>query len=278
MRTIAVPSRIIAMSYELAPEVSEYYERGGEVSRLTTTPDGRLEFLRTQDILRRLLGLSPSTILDIGGATGAHAAWLTADGHQVTLVDPVASQVAVASANGIQGQVGDARDLPFGNGLFDAALLLGPLYHLLTEADRLRALEEAIRVVRPGGQVVAAAIGRFAPWLDKASKTRLSNDNDEPMLAEAHRTGRLRPRTYGSSGFTTAYVHRPEQLHNECTTAGLADVTVYAVEGAAWLMDSLGGQLDDPVATTKLLEGLRVIEREPSMLGASAHLLAVGRT
>ena len=60
--------------------------------------------------------------------------------------------------------------------------------------------------------------------------------------------------------------------------AGLADVTVYAVEGAAWLMDSLGGQLDDPVATTKLLEGLRVIEREPSMLGASAHLLAVGRT
>ena len=193
MRTIAVPSRIIAMSYELAPEVSEYYERGGEVSRLTTTPDGRLEFLRTQDILRRLLGPSPSTILDIGGATGAHAAWLTADGHQVTLVDPVASQVAVASANGIQGQVGDARDLPFGNGLFDAALLLGPLYHLLTEADRLRALEEAIRVVRPGGQVVAAAIGRFAPWLDKASKTRLSNDNDEPMLAEAHRTGRLRP-------------------------------------------------------------------------------------
>ena len=84
------------------------------MSRLTTTPDGRLEFLRTQDVLRRLLGPSPSTILDIGGATGAHAAWLTADGHQVTLVDPVASQVAVASANGIQGQVGDARDLPFG--------------------------------------------------------------------------------------------------------------------------------------------------------------------
>ena len=110
-------------------------------------------------------------------------------------------------------------------------------------------------MVRPGGQVVAAAIGRFAPWLDKASKTASATTTMNRCWPKPIGQVGYVPRTYGSSGFTTSYVHRPEQLHNECTTAGLADVTVYAVEGAAWLMDSLGGQLDDPVAHDQTARG-----------------------
>ncbi|MFD4325386.1 class I SAM-dependent methyltransferase [Nocardioides sp. NPDC058538] len=58
--------------------------------------------------------------------------------------------------------VGDARGLPFEEASLDVALLLGPLYHLAEREDRLRALGEAIRVVKPGGWVIAAAIPRLA--------------------------------------------------------------------------------------------------------------------
>ncbi|MGH8791970.1 MAG: class I SAM-dependent methyltransferase [Stackebrandtia sp.] len=265
--------------HALAPEVAEYYELGGEVTRLTESAGGRLEFLRTQDILRRLIGPQPAAVLDVGGATGVHARWLVEDGHAVVLVDPVASQVeAAARIDGVAAGVGDARDLSgFGEASFDVVLLLGPLYHLQTEAERRKALAEARRVARPGGLVVAAAIGRFAPWLDSLCRGSLAKAYNGPLLGEALATGQLRPREHGFDGFTTAYVHRPEQLAAEFAQAGLPEADVYAVEGPGWMIASLGEQLDDAVLGPKVLESLRGVEREPSLLGVSAHLLAASR-
>jgi ubiquinone/menaquinone biosynthesis C-methylase UbiE len=48
----------------------------------------------------------------------------------------------------------------------DVVLLLGPLYHLIEAADRRKALQEAYRVLVPGGLLFAAAISRFASALD----------------------------------------------------------------------------------------------------------------
>lgn len=264
------------MDYELRPEITEYYDRGGETTRLIESPSGKLEFLRTQDVLRRLIGPEPATVLDVGGATGIHARWLADDGHAVTLVDPVASQVAqAATIDGIEAIQGDARDLPVAEDSFDVVLLLGPLYHL-NAADRLTALNQARRAARPGGLIVAAAISRFAPWLDAACAGELSPAM-EPFLSEVTASGRILPREHGYRGFTTAYTHHPDELAGEFTEAGLPDVEVYGVEGSAWLLSSLGEHLDDPDRSTRLLAGLREVEREPSLSGASAHLLAAAR-
>ena len=70
------------------------------------------------------------------------------------------------SAGRVTAEVGDARDLPLADASFDAALVLGPLYHLTDRADRLRALAEVRRVVRPGGLIFVAAISRFASLFD----------------------------------------------------------------------------------------------------------------
>lgn len=119
-----------------------------EAVRLTTrSAQGRLEHARTQELVRELVPPG-SRVLDIGGATGIHALPLAADGYDVHLIDPVAAQIEAARAQGIRAAaVGDARDLPFGDAEFDAALLLGPLYHLAAPSDRLRALTEARRAV-----------------------------------------------------------------------------------------------------------------------------------
>ncbi|HEY3686886.1 MAG TPA: class I SAM-dependent methyltransferase, partial [Streptosporangiaceae bacterium] len=155
-----------------AAEIIAYYERGGETTRLSADT-GLLEFLRTQDVLRRLLPPPPAAVLDVGGGSGVHAAWLAADGHAVHLIDPVAAHVAQAAAlPGVTSEVGDARALPSGDAAAAAVLLLGPLYHLPDRADRVRALAEARRAVRPGGLVVAATINRLAAVHDMSRQDR----------------------------------------------------------------------------------------------------------
>lgn len=62
-----------------------------EDTRLTRSPHGRLEYLRTQELIRRWLPRPGASVLDVGGGTGAHAAWLASDGHTAHVVDPVPS-------------------------------------------------------------------------------------------------------------------------------------------------------------------------------------------
>jgi ubiquinone/menaquinone biosynthesis C-methylase UbiE len=150
-------------------DVVTHYESSLEEDRLSSGW-GALELVRTQEILRRHLPAPPARVLDVGGGTGVHADWLLADGYDVHLLDVTPRHVEQAldalGSRGLSANVGDARRLPFPAGSVDAVLVLGPLYHLQDRADRVRALEEARRVVRPDGVVAAAAISRFASLFD----------------------------------------------------------------------------------------------------------------
>src|SRR5690348_12992495 len=151
----------------LRPEILEYYQRGGERERLAGGGVGRLEYLRTLDVLTRILPPAPASVLDVGGATGVYASPLAELGYRVRVVDPVPEHVAEAARlPGVTAVVGDARQLPAPDAELDAVLLLGPLYHLQERADRVRVWREAARVVRPGGLVVGATISRFASLFD----------------------------------------------------------------------------------------------------------------
>jgi hypothetical protein len=77
--------------------------------------------------------------------------------------------------------------------------------------------------------------------------------------------------------FTTAYFHRPEDLHAELETAGFTDASVLGVEGPAWLLADFDERWDDAALRDDLLDVARRLEAEPSIVGASAHLLGVGR-
>src|SRR5215472_11479902 len=74
-----------------------YYDQGREASRLEGG-SGPLEFVRTQEILRRHLPRPPGFVLDVGGASGVHAAWLARDGYSVHVVDPIELHVEQARA------------------------------------------------------------------------------------------------------------------------------------------------------------------------------------
>ncbi|MGV9375222.1 class I SAM-dependent methyltransferase [Nonomuraea sp. NPDC003707] len=254
------------------PEVMGYYEQGGELTRLRRGRN-RLEYWRTRDVLRRVLPPAPARVLDVGGGTGAHAEWLAADGYEVELIDPVPLHVQEASAlPGVSARLGDARDLPVPSGRADAALLLGPLYHLPERADRVRALAEAKRAVRPGGSVVAAFISRYASVHDGVYRGGFVNEEYRTADYRGLETGvMISPRPRGFRG----YLHGLEEILDEFADAGLPRPDRYGLEGAFWLYGDVDDWLDDDERRELLLDAARRLESEPSLLGVSGHLLAV---
>jgi SAM-dependent methyltransferase len=137
-------------------ELHDYYARGEERGRLDEAV-GEVELERTREILLRHLPGPPAVVADIGGGPGRYALWLAGRGHRVEHRDLVALHVeqlraAAGGLDGIRTAVGDARQLDLGDASVDAVLLLGPLYHLPRRQDRVRALSEARRVVRPGAR------------------------------------------------------------------------------------------------------------------------------
>jgi SAM-dependent methyltransferase len=264
-----------------AEDMSAYYALGREQGRLSADPVGELEFARTKEIVRRHLPPPPAVIADIGGGPGAYSLWLAGLGYEVIHRDLMPLHVeqlrqAAAGYPLIETAVGDARDLDLPDGGADAVLLLGPLYHLDQRQDRLRALESAYRVLRPGGPVIAAAISRWAPRLDgvlRKRTDRLAPETDE-LLPAIERTGQLPP--LGPVLFT-AYLHRPAQLRSELTAAGFRAPALLAVEGPAFLLADLAERLADDADRRAVMDSIRAVERVPELLGVSPHLLAAAR-
>jgi ubiquinone/menaquinone biosynthesis C-methylase UbiE len=262
---------------QLAENIARFYgELYDEDARLTSSADGRLELMRTQELLRRFLPAAPARVLDVGGGTGVHARWLVQDGYHVDLVDPVPRHVQQA-ARVCDATLGDARKLAAADASYDVVQLLGPLYHLPDPQDRKQALAEAVRVLRPGGLLAAAAINRYASVFEHTAYAQLHRErltgSIASILATAVHDGRR--------GFTIAYFHRADELVGELEDAGLTDVRVFAVEGPAWsLLKAVEQQTGQPPGEdlfAAALTAARLAEPYPELLAAASHLLAVGR-
>jgi 2-polyprenyl-3-methyl-5-hydroxy-6-metoxy-1,4-benzoquinol methylase len=255
-------------------EIRNYYESGVESDRLEQGYS-RIEFTRTKELLARYLPSSPARILDVGGGPGVYAEWLADQGHEVRLIDATPLHVRQALDRGrdrFTAAQGDARSLDEAGTAYDVVLLLGPLYHLLERHDRLAALGEAHRVLRSDGLLIAAAISRFASLLDGLYGGYLGDAAFSAIVERDLVDGRHQPSTDGAA-FTTAYFHRPEELAAEIEEAEFAVEGVFGVEGPGWLL----ADREDAESQSNILRVARDLEQEPTVIGTSAHFLAVAR-
>ncbi len=263
------------MDPEILAHYTDHYDESLRLSEVN-----RLELMRTQEILSRYLPPLPAVVLDVGGGPGAYSSWLAGLGYEVHLIDPVEIHVQQALDRNPQpasARVGDARRLDEADATADAVLLMGPLYHLTERADRLRALEEARRVLRQGGPVFVAAITRFASAIDALYSGAMDDERFREIVDQDLETGvHLNP-TDDPRYFTTAYFHHADELVAEVEEAGFRGVEVLAVEGVAWAAADLEERLEDPAKREQVLNLLRRLEREPALMGASPHQLAVAR-
>ena len=138
-----------------------------EDSRLTRSRHGQLEYLTTMNYIHKFVPFT-SKILEVGAGTGRYSIALAMEGYDVTAVELVGNNLEILRRNAaglenITSYQGDAEDLSlFADNCFDAVLVLGPMYHLFEKAEQHRALDEAIRVSKPGGVIMAAFLSVYS--------------------------------------------------------------------------------------------------------------------
>lgn len=147
--------------------LNSFYDRAEEDTRLNKTWHGQLEYRTTMAYIHRYVS-EQSKVLEVGAGTGRYSIALAKEGIDVTAVELVESNLAVLRENSkglenIRSFRGDATDLGrFPDNTFDVTLSFGPMYHLYETAEVNRAIDEAIRVTRPGGVMLFAFLSVFA--------------------------------------------------------------------------------------------------------------------
>ena len=279
-----VMSESFESHFSLPPEFFEHYASGYEGQRLQSG-SSQIELARTQELVMRYVPPLPAVIFDVGGGPGAYACWLAKQGYEVHLVDATPLHVELAR-QASQGQpdaplasieVGDARSLKRSDESCDVVLMFGPLYHLTERVDRLTALHEAHRVLRSGGLLLAVGISRFTSALDGLRQGLFDDPAFTQIVERDLVEGQHRNPTNHPLYFTTAFFHHPKELQSEVEESGFLYERTLPVEGPLWLSHDVVANFSDQKRREQLLALARRLEEEPSLLGASAHLLVVAR-
>ncbi len=224
---------------------------------------------------------SQGAILEVGAATGRYTLKL-ARRYSVTAVDLSAALVERCRKDlvdkGLESRVrlvvADARDLSeVEERQFDAALLMGPLYHLVEEADRKVALKEASDRLRVGGVIFSAFISRFGALADliKGAPHWIEDKAHVRSLLERGR----RPDSYARGGFRGYFAH-PSEIAPMHEALGFETLVVAGVEPVIAADDESYNRLQ--AEQRRLwLDLLYEVSAERSVVGASRHLLYIGK-
>jgi S-adenosylmethionine-dependent methyltransferase len=259
--------------------VERYYDANAHAEWVRLDRD-RIEFAVTVRALDEYLPPPPARVLDIGGGPGRYAIELTRRGYDVTLADISEAELTLAAERAAEAGVtlsrvskADARDLKqFDDGAFDAVILMGPLYHLLEETDRRLSVEEAVRVTRTGGIVMATNITRYAAIRFWAKHNPMQVVDDRARYEQQAVTGK----TQNAPGFTDIYLMRPEELTALFAKTSVAHIVTIACEGVVSMIREKLNELDGEPWDYWVDLNYR-LAKDPDTHGLAEHLLYVGR-
>lgn len=241
----------------------------------------QLEYDLTWRFLTKYLP-DKASILEVGAATGRYTVGLAKRGHTLTAVDLSSALIEKCRENLLREKlenrvrlvVADARNLnQLGEAEFDAVLLMGPLYHLVAEADRQLALKQASSRLKPGGIIFSAFLSRFGVLADLI-KNMPQWIEDQVHVRSLLAHGK-RPDDYPRGGFRGYFAHASEMaaLHEGL---GFKTELVAGVEPVISADDQSYNKL--PGKQRELwLDLMTEISIEKSIIGASRHLLYIGR-
>ena len=250
--------------------IEKHYNKHPEDKRLQRR-HGIVEFETTMHHLRKFLKTN-DFILDIGAGTGRYTSALMAEGYKIKAVELVKRNIDVflkrePSADVVQG---DARNMPFiPDECADVTLLLGPLYHLIGDDEKVKALEEAKRVTKPEGVIfVAYLMNEYSILSYCFDEERIGDLRAKGLVDEDYHL-------HVQKGELYDYV-RMDDVNRLNELAGLERITAFSPDGAAdYMRTRLNNMSDESFA--HFIEYQKRISERPELLGAGSHIVDVVR-
>jgi len=248
--------------------VQEVYHRFDEDSRLSKSQAANVEFLTTVRYIEKYL-TPGAKILDVGAGTGAYSLYFARKGYAVSALELADANIAafrkkLTDTDPIDLVQGNALDLShYDRDSFDIVLLLGPLYHLHEETDKLRCIAQAKRVCKPGGKIFFGFISN-----DIVILTMQQCQEDYLMHGDYNKE------TFRLEDFPFVF-HTVDHCRALLGKAGIRICHAVAADGATELLQELVNSLDDASYQQYLRYHYYICEK-PEFLGMSNHLLFIG--
>ncbi len=255
-----------------------FYTKASEETRLNKGM-GVFEFERVKKLIEKHTSNSTIKIIDVGGGTGKYSAWLAQKGHHVHLVEPVPKHLTIAQnrasklKNKFSVHRGESQNLDFANNYADLIILHGPLYHLQNEEDRISTIQEAKRVVKKNGIILAFAINYTASTLVGLLNGLIHKKSFFEMCKTEITTGIHNQPNDFPWILPEAFYHNPSQLKAEFESQKLTHLNTYAIEGMAWLDKDFFTSIQNDHRKKTLIELIEITENDPHLLAYSPHIM-----
>lgn len=250
--------------------IEKHYNKHPEDLRLLRR-HGIVEFEVTMHHLHRFLQKG-QYVFDVGAGTGRYASALMAEGYQVKAVELVRRNIETflkrePTADVVQG---DARNMPFiDDDTADITLLLGPLYHLIGEEEKQKALKEAKRITKPGGLIFVAYLMN--------EYSILSYCFDEDRIGDLMAKGVVDKEFHIRADADELYDYiRIEDINRLNENAGLERVTIFSPDGAADYMRTRLNRMSEETFAL-FIEYQKVLSERMDLIGAGSHVVDVVR-
>lgn len=258
----------------MATELEKYYNKFCEEKRLTRR-HGYVEFVTSMKYIHEYLPQEQKEqvkILDVGAGTGRYCVQLAEEGYDVTAVELVKYNLGILKSkkSSVKAYQGNALNLSrFADETFDMVLVFGPMYHLYTIEDKVRALQEAKRVLKKDGVILVAYCMNEYSILTYGFK--------EGHIRESIQNQKVDARFHVQAKEEDLYDYvRIEDIDAVNHGAGVYREKLISADGPANYMRTTLHAMDEETYQLFLEYHLSTCERA-ELLGASAHTLDIVR-
>lgn len=247
-----------------------YYNKFNEDKRITHRHT-QVEYITAMRYIHKYLNkINNPKILDVGAGTGLYSVNLSKEGYDVTAVELIKHNLMTLKAKNslVKTYLGDATNLSmFKDNHFDMVLLFGPLYHLISKEEKLKALLEAKRVVKDGGYIlVSYYMNEYAIITHGFKDNNILNAIKDDEVDESFHVTPNKNDLYS--------MVRLEDINELNNLSDLKRVKILAQDGPSDYIRPTLNKMDEKTFKTYLKYHLSTCERK-ELLGASSHVLDI---
>lgn len=251
-------------------ELENYYGKFCEDKRLLRK-HGQVEYRTSMKYIHDYLKTG-DRILDIGAGTGRYSVALSQEGYEVDAIELVKYNLGMLKTkkSNVKAYQGTALDLSrYQDETFDLTLLFGPMYHLFSYEDKIKALSEAKRVTKTGGIILVAYVMNDYSVLVHGFR--------DGHIKEALKSGKIDEHFQTQTNIDDLYSYVRIELINQLNQdLNLERIKIIAADGPADYMRPILNKMDDETFELFMQYHLSTCERS-DMIGASSHTLDILR-